>query len=277
MKRYFPLLLLLLALCCLACKKHDRIVAEVYYQKLYASEVAKQIPSGLSIDDSLAFANRIIEDWITDQIILREAENSLSMREKNVDMELKKYKNELLIYKYLDKISQIDSISTVSDEELSEFMKENNREWAQEQELVKINYVKLSFKSSILPQIKEILFDEDRRKMEKSVIEKICADSVEYFIDDDQWLSWGEIKQEIDVNFAKNNASSFPLYFEKQRGESYYLIVILDYKMGNAGAESAAYKEEMRMMLAQRKKTNFIKHHVEQLYQKVEKSGKIIK
>lgn len=273
----FWLCILMILICCSSCQKHDRAVAEVYYHKLYASEVAKQVPSGLSIDDSLAFANRIIEDWITDQIILHEAEKTLSMSEKNVDKDLQTYRNNLLIQKYFDKISQVDSVSTVSDEEVSEFIRENNGRWAQEKELVKINYAKMAAKSSILPKVKEILFDEDRRRTEKSAIENICADSVEYFIDDDQWLSWDDIKQEIDIDFSKNKTSAFPLYLEKQRGSSYYLIVILDYKMDAAGVESAAYREEMRMMLAQRKKTNFIKHHVDQLYQKVEKSGKIIK
>ena len=86
-------------------KKKDRVVAQVYNHKLYASEVQAMLPFGLTTDDSLAFASRIIDSWISEQIILTEAEDKLSMRDKNFQKEMLEYRNSLIRSKYLEKIT----------------------------------------------------------------------------------------------------------------------------------------------------------------------------
>lgn len=275
MKRYFCYFFLLL-FCFTACQKKDRVVAEIYYHKLYASEVAAQIPPGFSDDDSIALANSIIHDWIVEQIVLHDANEELSLAEKNCTKELEMYRKNILKQKYFDKITADTSLYNVSDEEVINFIKTTNGKWEAERNLVKINYIKSAKNSSIIPKIKEIFFDESRRVMEKSEIENLCADSVEYFIDDDQWLSWDDIQQEVDVELPKRD-QQFPKCIEKVQGQSCYLMVILAYKSDQASTESNAYIENVRNLLIQKKKAEFIQQHVEKLRLQAEKSGKIIK
>lgn len=275
MKRYFCYFFLLL-FCFTACQKKDRVVAEIYYHKLYASEVAAQIPPGFSDDDSIALANSIIHDWIVEQIVLHDANEELSLAEKDCTKELEMYRKNILKQKYFDKITADTSLYNVSDEEVINFIKTTNGKWEAERNLVKINYIKIAKNSSIIPKIKEIFFDESRRVMEKSEIENLCADSVEYFIDDDQWLSWDDIQQEVDVELPKRD-QQFPKCIEKVQGQSCYLMVILAYKSDQASTESNAYIENVRNLLIQKKKAEFIQQHVEKLRLQAEKSGKIIK
>ena len=87
MKRTF--LLFLLPLCMFAgCRHDDRVVAEVHNHKLYASEVGQLVPAGLSRADSADFAQHVIDDWIMEQVILAEAEKTLTVGEKVFDKEL---------------------------------------------------------------------------------------------------------------------------------------------------------------------------------------------
>lgn len=257
-------------------KKKDRVVAQVYNHKLYASEVQAMLPSGLTTDDSLAFASRIIDSWISEQIILTEAEDKLSMRDKNFQKEMLEYRNSLIRSKYLEKITSDTNLFYVTDEEVHAAIAQARTNYVNEKEIVRINYVKVSQNSPIKEKVKEILFDEDRRLFEKDRIIELCADSVEYFIDDDTWLFWDDIQLEVSIDI-QNKTGHFnqPEYIEKNSNDACYLIVILGYKSEQTGADSRDYFESVRTMLIQKKKTEYINKTIDELYQKAEKAGKV--
>lgn len=257
-------------------QKKDRIVAQVYNHKLYASEVRALLPSGLTTDDSLAFASRIIDSWISEQIILFEAEKKLSMRDKNFQKEMAEYRNSLIRSKFLEKITSDTNLFYVTDEEVHAVIAQARTNYVNEKEIVRINYVKVAQNSPIKEKVKEILFDEDRRLFEKDRIAELCADSVEYFIDDDTWLFWDDIQLEVNIDI-QNRTDNFnqPEYIEKSSNDACYLIVILGYKSEQTGADSRDYFESVRTMLIQKKKTEFINQTIDELYRKAEKAGKV--
>ena len=256
--------------------KKDRIVAQVYNHKLYASEVRALLPSGLTTDDSLAFASRIIDSWISEQIILFEAEKRLSMRDKNFQKEMAEYRNSLIRSRYLEKITSDTNLFYVTNEEVYAAIAQARTNYVNEKEIVRINYVKVAQNSPIKEKVKEILFDEDRRLLEKDRIAELCADSVEYFIDDNTWLFWDDIQLEVDIDIQnKTDHFNQPEYIEKNNNDACYLIVILGYKSEQTGADSRDYFESVRAMLIQKKKTEFINKTIDELYQKAEKAGKV--
>ncbi len=256
----------------------DRIVAEIYNQKLYASEVESFLPDGLAKDDSIAFANQVIEDWITEQIILHEAEKTLSFSEKNFDKEMAEYRKSLLKSSYFEKLTADSATFYVPDEEVRKVIRQTNGTLKSEKEIVKLNYVKLSKNSPILNDLKEIMFDENRRVVEKNRIEELCADSIEYFVEKDRWLFWEDIQLEISIEIQnKEQVNVQPEYIEKCNDNYCYLIVIMGYKTEFTGEESSDYFESVRAMLIQKKKTDFINKKIDELYQKAQKSNKIVR
>ena len=257
-------------------QKKDRVVAQVYSHKLYASEVQRQLPSGMSTDDSLAFAAKLIDSWISEQLLLAEAERELPMRDKQFQKEMAEYRNALIRNRFLERITADTNAFYVTDEEVRATISQARTNFVNEKEIVRINYVKVSDKSPIKEKVKEILFDEEKRLLEKDRIAELCADSVEYFIDDDTWLFWDDIQLEVDIDLkVPDGTFGQPQYIEKNSGESCYLIVILDYKSEQTGADSRDYFESVRTMLIQKKKTEFINQKLDELYQQAEKAGKI--
>jgi len=257
-------------------RKNDPIVAQVYNHKLYASEVQAQLPSGLTTDDSLAFANQIISSWISEQILLYEAEKSLSMKEKDFKKEMAEYRKTLLRNRYLEKITSDTSAFYVDDATVRAAIAQARTNYVNEKEIVRINYVKVSPNSSIKEKVKDILFDEDKRLLEKDNLVQLCSDSVEYFIDDDTWLFWDDIQLEVNLDVDNiNKNSGQPEHIEKNTPDACYLIVILDYKSEQTAEDSKDYFESVRTMLIQKKKSEYIDQKLHELYQKAEKKGKV--
>lgn len=270
-------LLLLLPLCLLtSCRHEDRVVAEVYNHKLYASEVGQFVPAGLNGADSADFAKHVIDDWIMEQVILAEAEKTLTVREKVFDKELEEYRKTLLKNRYFEKITAEPEKFKVNDDEVRAAIRQTKVNLVADKEIVKINYVKLPRQSAIREELKEILFDDARRITEKERIAELCSDSIEYFITDDQWLFWEDIQLETGITLDKNSQRlDFPITFEKVVNDDEYLVVILDFRSETIGDESKDYFESVRAMLIQQKKNQFIQKRMKVLYQEAEQKGKI--
>ncbi len=274
--RNAPLLIvLLLLLLCSSCHRHeDKVMAQVYYHKLYESEVLKNMPTGLSPADSIALVNDFIDNWVREQLILHEAEKRLSPREKNFDRQLEEYRNNLLINTYFNKIISDTANVNITDEDLEAFMRSFDKRYTIEKEIVKVNYVKLPKKSPLVEVVKGILFDKERRVEEKEPLMVLLGDSIEYLLDDDAWLYLDDIQNEVSFDFSQEDVAQHKC-IEKEIGDYRYLLVILDYKNQRSVSETNEEKAAARMMLLNQRKQQVIKQHVDQLYEKALKSGSV--
>ena len=274
--RNAPLLIvLLLLLLCSSCHRHeDKVMAQVYYHKLYESEVLKNMPTGLSPADSIALVNDFIDNWVREQLILHEAEKRLSPREKNFDRQLEEYRNNLLINTYFNKIISDTANMNITDEDLEAFMRSFDKRYTIEKEIVKVNYVKLPKKSPLVEVVKGILFDKERRVEEKEPLMVLLGDSIEYLLDDDAWLYQDDIQNEVSFDFSQEDVAQHKC-IEKEIGDYHYLLVILDYKNQRSVSETNEEQAAARMMLLNQRKQQVIKQHVDQLYEKALKSGSV--
>lgn len=275
MRPRFILLLCLLSLCLSSCKQKDTVVAEAYHAKLYLSQLAAQIPDSFSPADSAQLAQILIEDWIKQQIILHEAKQALPLKSQNFEKEIDEYKNTLLVNTYFNFLTSDSGQFTVSDDELEQFIKKYESRYTVNREIIKINYVKTARDSKLIKELKELLFD-DRRTEEKQRIEELCADSIEYFLEDNTWLYLDDIQNEFPIEIKnKESILSQNKYIETEDSDYHYLIVFLDYKSRRTINETEEEIAAARMMLTQQKKQNFVNQKIEELMQKSMQSGQI--
>jgi len=274
LKKYYCILVFLLL--CACNRTTDAVVAEIYNKKLYLSEVENLLPSGLTAIDSAQFAERIIEEWLKRQVLLYEANRTLTDIEKNFEKEITLYRKNLLIQAYCQKITSDTSRFSVSDKEVKEYMERFGLSGTEEQEIVKLNYIKLSPKSKVKKEITELLFDTDNRKMNRKKLEELCADSLEYFLDDNTWLYLNEIEHSLPLDLRKEKFSADnPKNIEKCEDRFCHLIVLLDYRKRIMPIINAEELESIRAMLIQEKRTDFLNRKIEELYLRAIENEKI--
>ena len=97
-------LLLLIGIFTLSCNNSNRgqekVVAEVGENKLFASDLSDIIPSDMSSGDSILLADDYINKWIKQELLIQKANENLTPQQKDVNRELREYRNSLIIYKY---------------------------------------------------------------------------------------------------------------------------------------------------------------------------------
>ncbi len=270
------LILLLASLCIVSCqKKRDKIIAQVYYHKLYLSEVEDNLPTGLSPEDSVAMAKDYIDSWVKERLILHEAEKSLSGREKNFDKKMEDYRRTLLINTYYDKLVSDTSRFKISEQEIEKFTQDFDKRYAVDKEIVKVNYVKLAEKSKLAPTVKAILFDESRRVEEKEALTKLLGDSVEYMLDDNSWLYLEDIQSEVPFEIREEDLKTKHQYVDKVVDGSRYLLVLLDHKNRRSASETQEERAAVRMMLLNQQKQQYLNKYIDELYEKALKEGNV--
>ena len=270
------LFLLLLPVCMLSCQSKDEVIAEAYHAKLYKSQLSDLIPDSYSPSDSARLAQLLIEEWVRQQIILHEAQQTLPVKKQNFEKELTDYKNSLLINAYYDFITADSSQFEVSDEELEQFIKKYESRYTVNREIIKLNYVKTAKNSKLIGQLKDLLFDDEQRLNEKHQIEELCADSIEYFLEDNTWLYLDDIQNEFPIEIKnKESILTQNKYIETEDSDYHYLIVFLDYKSRRTINETEEEIAAARMMLTQQKKQDFVNQKIEELMQKSLQSGQV--
>ena len=275
MQRILPVAMAMLLLLTACHREKDKLVAEVYYHKLYQSEIRQNMPTGLSQEDSLSLVHDYVNQWIREQLLLHEAEKVLGVREKNFDKQLDEYRNNLLINALFEKLTKDLPEDENLQQEMTEFNKRYNNSYAVKKPIIQLNYVKLSKGSLILPKVKDILFDPERRKAEKDTLVALLGDSVEYMLDDSQWLYVDDIEQETSLSIDPMKVKDHP-NLEKQYGNSHYLLVILKYKNQRSVSETEEEQAAVRMMLMNQRRQQYLEDYVNKLYDDALSKGVII-
>lgn len=249
----------------------------MYQYKLYSSEVQAGMPTGLSQEDSLLMARDFIDSWVKEKLVLHEAERRLSAREKNFDRELTEYRNSLLMQRYLDKIWMTDTANnTVSEQAISDFARSLDDRYTVEKEIVRVNYVKMPTRSDKLPLVKEILFNEDRRVEQKEALVTMLGDSIEYLMDDDEWLYLDDLQNEISFQIDLQKYNGNALRIEKEVGENTVLLVILEYRSQRSVNETKEERAAAGMLLMNQRRSQYVNQFVQDLYDRALKEGKIV-
>ena len=237
------------------------------------------MPLGLSQEDSLVLVRDFIDNWVKEKLLLHEAERHLSPREKNFDREMMDYRNSLLAQRYLDKIWLKDTANNaITDREISDFARSLDDRYTVEKEIVRVNYVKMPSNSDKLPVVRDILFNENRRADQKETLVSMLGDTIEYLLDDDEWLYLDDLQNEVSfqIDVKDFGGRGNALRIEKEVGGNTVLLVILDYRSQRSVNETKEERAAAGMLLMNQRRTKFVNQYVQELYDKAVKEGKIV-
>ena len=244
----------------------NSIVAEAFHHKLYVSEIIEKTPYFASKEDSLLFMDQYVEDWILRQTLLAQAKQKLTQGEQDFSSQIAQYKEQLLINAYLQKISKDSAFFAVSTSELYDFINETKADHTPEyREMVKPNYIRLSDPSKIYNQVKKLFFEETDRAKAIQQLELICADTVEYYLDNARWFYADFIEKELPFSFSDTDIKDkLDIVQDGYR----YLFLILDRKQQLQPRNTLEDRKVAQVLLQQQKKSEFLSNYQDSLVQK---------
>ena len=259
MKKLFFLLLI-----CFSCNINESFdknyVARVGDKYLNYTELNNQIPSNISSSDSLILANKIILEWATSELLIQSAEVNLSENEKIlIDKKSEKYRNNLILSDYKNKISKNNKDTIVSEYEIQDFFDKNSKNFRLYNEIVKGRYLKLNNSNFDINEIKRRF--SRFNTIDKSFFDSISIQLLNYSFNDSTWIDKNLFFNKIpSINdnevqiIVKNN-----LFYIKEDSLALYLIKINKYKKVNDYAPLDYIYGRIRELITNKKRINYLK------------------
>ena len=177
----------------------EKPLVRVFNYYLYPSDIEGALGNNISKEDSIAFINNYIEQWIQQMVVLEKAQNNIT---KNFDKELKNYKNSLLTYEYEQKIVEQLLDTNVSEDEIVKYYEANKANFLLKNNIVRMLYIKVPKTSLALGKIKNLMFTGGREVSDKQIVElqKLASmHAQEYFFDTQVWIPFSDFQRMIPV------------------------------------------------------------------------------
>ena len=207
MVRYFLSLSLTAALLC-SCNMvsslvHDEAVAaRVGKHKLYATEVHKIIPDGVSSIDSTNLAMQYINSWATEMLFEDAALRELEKDAQDVSQELEAYRRSLLRFRY-EQLFVSDRLDTVvTERQKLDFYNSHKALFKLERPIMKVRYICIARNAPRKDYlIRKMASDKPSDVLEVDSL--AFSSAVSYFDRSEEWMDASALASEFGLTVSQ--------------------------------------------------------------------------
>ncbi len=263
-------LIFIIALIFVQCTKtvevNDVVVAEVGLKKLYQSDIKQIIPANTEKQDSILMATDYIRKWVRQELLIQKANENLTPEQKDLTKEIEEYRNSLIIYKYKNELMNQQMDTVVTHQQVDEFYNANPDNFKLNNNIVKAVLIKVPIDVANIKLIKELV--EDDSETGKNALREYCiqyAKSFDFF--NDSWVNFEIVKRNIpgeiedEKQFLSRNSK-----IEMKDLNYYYLVTIQEYKLQNELAPVEYVESNIKDLILNRRKIDFLKQVEENVY-----------
>ena len=257
--RKYAILLLFIISCNYNLKNNDGYVARVGDEFLSLEEIQELVPKNLNKQDSLRIVNNVIEEWATSKLLIQNAIINLTEIEKSqIDNKSEKYRENLIISEYRNKISNNNPDTSASKDEIELFFSENSKNFKLFEEIIKGRYVKLNKKTFNINEIKRRF----RRfnQSDKSFFDSISIQLLNYYLNDSIWINKKlffnkipSLEYDQSLRISKNN-----LIYVQEDSLALYLIKINNYKKADDYAPLEYIYNRIKEVIVSKKRIDYL-------------------
>lgn len=207
----------------------NRPVARVYDKYLYESDLQNIFLSNVSKEDSTLIAKAYIDKWIQTQLLLKQAENNLNDRDKNVARQLEDYRASLLIHKFEQEYINQKLDTLVKESEVEQYYYSNKQNFVLTEPIVKALFIKLRKEAPQTPKIREIY--RSTRQEDIQLLDNLAYQAAIYYdFFNDQWVPFSVIIKQLPYSVGDYNQVFAKQFLEMEDGSFIYLVALRDIK-----------------------------------------------
>lgn len=251
-------------------------LVEVSGEFLYKEDLQAALPLNISKDDSVLFAEHYIRNWIEDALLFDKAEGNIPDNDK-ISKLVENYRRALIMHTYQEELVNQKLANDISEEEINAYYEKNKELFRLDNPLVKGLFIKVPLSSPDLGNVRVWY-----RKNNQDVIEKLekyslrNAVSYDYFYD--RWTSVPDVAAKIPLKVLDTDAN----YLDKNRNVEVkdtafcYFLHIEDFLGKDKQKPLDLARDEIKEILINLKRVEFINKVKEDLYQRASDRNKII-
>lgn len=179
----------------------DDILAQYEDRKLRFKEIEENIPEEIRGEDSLQFINNYIDRWLKDQILITDANNDLKEIDE-INLLAKKYKDELLLLKYEEKLIREKLDTNISDAELLQYYNSNKSNYKLESTIFRFAMIKANKPVSDSRKLDQLWASLNQNSLQ--ALNMYCQNNADVcFLNPAKWYQWVDVRPHIPGRFLQ--------------------------------------------------------------------------
>ena len=273
---YWTLMLCLLSALGSCTQKQDhkgkKPLVEVGGKFLYQEDLQAALPLNLTADDSVLFAESYIRNWIEDALLFDKAEDNVRDSERIKEL-VENYRKALVMHAYQEELVKQRLSEEITVAEINQYYEENKSLFVLEKPLAKGLFIKVPLQSSGLADVRRWY-----KRNTPDVIEKLekysLRNAVTYDYFNDQWRPLEEIEAMMPVKILEDVKQNQDI--ELKDTAFHYFLHIEDY-LGKGEQRPLDFaQEDIKEILINLKRVDFVNQVKEDLYRQASEKNKII-
>ncbi|NPA68596.1 MAG: hypothetical protein GXO50_08310 [Chlorobi bacterium] len=275
MQKFRYIIFIPLILFVFACKSKEKktILAEVYGKKLYLEDIQDFLPENTDKEDSIMILRNKVNLWIKKQTLLNRAEINLSEKQKDIDYIVREYKESLLIEKYKQEYIKQNLDTDFTESEIEAYYNDYPESFSLNDDIVKAYYFKFPANTN-LSKFKQY-FLSDKENPENMI--KFAEENNGEFIDfTNKWNKLSVISSLLPVSLENAETIVNKTKRIQTRDKNFaYFVLFTDYKTKGEKMPFEFAKEQIKVILLNKRKVNLINNLESKIYNNAVKNGRI--
>ncbi|MCC8114885.1 MAG: peptidyl-prolyl cis-trans isomerase [Bacteroidales bacterium] len=269
-----------LALGLAACSTKDKnpvpedAIVSIGNKYLTLTDIKRQLPGGLTAEDSARFTDALINSWIYTQLISQVAAKEIDM--DGINSLVDQYRNELIMLEYSRRMFDTRGKSEIPEDSIQKYYDEHAQEFKLERPMVKGVYLKVADDAPSLPKLRKLYRSQKENDIDNLDKSELNG-AVHYDYFRDQWIDWEQIENKIPYDFGANP----DVFLRSNRGLDYshggftYLLDITDVVFSGQTRPFESARQQIIDRLEFYNRRSYDEALRQSLFDKAESQGKI--
>lgn len=257
-------------------KDSNRIaIAKADNEYLYKDDIMDIVPQGIPTKDSADLIRKYIDNWIRESLVKQKAESNLTDEQKDVEKQLRDYRNSLITYTYEKELVKQKLDTVVADSEIEEYYNNNQSDFELKDNIIKVVYVKVDKKAPGIEKLKK-WYKSDNLKDREQLASYCHQFASNFYLDDSSWLLFDDLLKEIPIQtynkelFLQNNR-----FVEVSDSLNDYFVNIKGFKIRNSLSPLGFEKDNIKNIILNKRKLQLISKMKEDVYNDAANNKKI--
>jgi len=251
------------------------VLVKVNDRAVTRDDIEKQIPKGLSAEDSLVRAESLLKKRIIDLLMDEVAYKNMGDEKAEIDRLVNEYRRSLIRNRFQERIVNDRVSATLYESEKLAYYQKNKEQFVLSENLIKGLFIKVPVAAPGLDSLRKWYVSTADEALEK--IEKYCFQNAliydEFY---DRWVVFDEVMEKVPQRIA-NPAQFLKTNNRIEVSDSVYmyLLNVSDRLLVGNIAPFDYVTTQIHSMLVNQRKIDYLRDFGEKLYRDATRNGKV--
>lgn len=246
----------------------NRALAKVGSKVLMKRELPNLYKEGISAEDSIALANKFIDNWIRKELLYKKAQENLSRSQQNeINYRMEESKASLSIYYYEQGLIRQKMNAAISEKEINDYYEAYPNALKLKDNIVKALFIQIPASSPNIKDVKKWYKSDDDNDLNE--LESYCYQYAKKFDDfNEEWVSFNFLLKRFP-KVITSNPERFLRYnkgIEAKDSSYYYFASIREYKLKSSVSPIEYVENQIKSIIFNQRKIKFINELENSLY-----------